>query len=116
MTLRCEYPYWTHEAWLAKSISQTGRCPTCRTSIHRLDDEIGLAKAVADGDIAAVRIGFGRGTADEPTTATDAIGIQDSSKRTVGTTYCNEGGESGYRSKVAQLAGRCAGFTRSAHV
>ena len=53
--LRCECPHWTHEACLAKSVSQTGRSPTCQTSIYRLDDEIGLAKAAAEEDIAKVR-------------------------------------------------------------
>ena len=55
MRLRCECPHWTHEACLAKSVSQTGRSPTCQTSIHRLDNEIGLAKAAAEGDITKVR-------------------------------------------------------------
>ncbi|KAI4221327.1 MAG: hypothetical protein L6R40_008641 [Gallowayella cf. fulva] len=47
--LRCECPHWTHEACLAKSVSQIGRCPTCQASIHLLDDEIGLARAAAQG-------------------------------------------------------------------
>jgi len=51
VSLRCESPHWTHEACLAKSVSQTGRCPTCQTSIVSLDDEIGLARAAAEGNI-----------------------------------------------------------------
>ena len=49
-TLRCECPYWTHEACLAKSVFETGGCPTCRKSIDLIDDETVLAKAAADGD------------------------------------------------------------------
>ncbi len=64
--LRCECLHWTHEACLAKSVSQTGRCPTCQTSIHRLDDEIGLAKAAAEGDIVAVRLFLEKGTQHSP--------------------------------------------------
>ena len=55
VTLRCECPYWTHEAPLAKCVFQIGRCPTCQTSIVRLDDEIGLARAAAEGNIAEIR-------------------------------------------------------------
>ena len=44
-----------HRACLAKSVSQTGRCPTCQTSTIRSDDEISLARAVAEGNIAEVR-------------------------------------------------------------
>jgi hypothetical protein len=47
-TLRCECPSWTHEACLAKSVFETGGCPTCRKSIDLIDDETVLAKAAAD--------------------------------------------------------------------
>ena len=53
--LRCECPHWTHEVCLAKSVAQTGRCPTCQTSIGLLDNEIRLAKAATEGNIAEVR-------------------------------------------------------------
>ncbi|KFY02487.1 hypothetical protein V490_00484, partial [Pseudogymnoascus sp. VKM F-3557] len=49
-TLRCECPSWTHEACLAKSVFQTGGCPTCRKSIDLIDDETVLATAAANGD------------------------------------------------------------------
>jgi len=66
VTLRCECPYWTHEICLAKSVSQTGRCPTCQTSIVRLDDEIGLARVAAEGNIAEVRRLLEKGTQHSP--------------------------------------------------
>lgn len=70
--LRCECPYWTHEACWAKSVSQSGRCPTCQTSIHRLDNEIGLAEAAAEGDIVAVRQFLEKGTQYSPRDAIDS--------------------------------------------
>lgn len=70
--LRCECPHWTHEACLAKSVSQTSRCPTCQISIHCLDDEIGLAKATAEGDIGAVRQFLEKGTQHSPRDAIDS--------------------------------------------
>ena len=60
--LRYKCPYWTHEAYLAKSVSQTGRYPTCQTLIYRLDNKIGLVKAAAEGDIVAVRQFLEKGT------------------------------------------------------
>ena len=44
-TLRCECPSWAHEACLAKSVFETGGCPTCRKSILLIDDEIVLGQA-----------------------------------------------------------------------
>jgi hypothetical protein len=44
-TLRCECPSWAHEACLAKSVFETGGCPTCRKSILLIDDEIVLSQA-----------------------------------------------------------------------
>ena len=70
--LGCEYPHWTHEACLAKSVSQTGRSPTCQTSIYRLDDEIGLAKAAAEGDIAKVRCLLEKDTQHSPRDGIDS--------------------------------------------
>lgn len=70
--LRCECPYWTHETCVAKSVSQTGRRLTCQTSIHRLDDDIGLAEAAAGGDIVAVRQLLEKGTQYSPRDAIDS--------------------------------------------
>jgi len=52
--LRCECPHWTHEACLAKAAFETGGCPTCRTSMLALDDEIVLECAATDGDLSKV--------------------------------------------------------------
>lgn len=52
--LRCECPHWTHEACLAKAAFETGGCPTCRTFMLALDDEIVLECAAADGDLSKV--------------------------------------------------------------
>jgi hypothetical protein len=41
-TLRCECPSWAHEACLAKSVFETGGCPTCRKSILLINGEIVL--------------------------------------------------------------------------
>lgn len=60
--LRCACPYWTHEACLGKSVFETCRCPTCQMSVDLLDDEISLAKAATEGDIAAVRRLLEQGT------------------------------------------------------
>ena len=51
---------------MAKSVSQTGRYLDCQTSIHRLDDEIGLEKAAAEGDIVAVKLFLEKGTQHSP--------------------------------------------------
>ena len=40
---------------LAKSVFETGRCPTCRKPIFLIDDEIVLAKAAAEGDTEKLR-------------------------------------------------------------
>ena len=53
--LRCECLYWIYETCLAKSVSQTGCCPTCQTSVSILDDEIRLAKAATEGNISEMR-------------------------------------------------------------
>ena len=53
VTLRCECTHWTHEACLAKSVFETGCCPTCQTSVVDLDDE---------GNIADVRRLLEKGT------------------------------------------------------
>jgi hypothetical protein len=54
-TLRCECPSWAHEACLAKSVFETGSCPTCRKSILMIDDEIVLGQAAVDGDAEKLR-------------------------------------------------------------
>jgi len=51
---------------LAKSVFETGRRPTCQTSIDRLDNEIGLARAAAEGDIAEVTRLLKGGTPHSP--------------------------------------------------
>ncbi len=66
VTLRCEYPYWTHEACLAKSVFETCRYPTCQTSVDLLDDEISLAKAATEGNIVEVRRLLEQGTQYSP--------------------------------------------------
>ena len=45
---------------------KTCRCPTCQTSIDLLDDEIGLVKAAAEGNIAEVRRLLEQGTQHHP--------------------------------------------------
>ena len=40
VTLRCECPYWAHEACLAKAAFETSCCPTCRTSMASLDEDV----------------------------------------------------------------------------
>jgi hypothetical protein len=55
MTLRCECPSWAHEVCLAKSVFETGGCPTCRKSISLIDDEIVLSQAAADRDTEKLR-------------------------------------------------------------
>lgn len=52
--LRCKCPHWTHEACLAKAAFETGGCPTCRTSMSAIDDEIVLECAATDGDLSKV--------------------------------------------------------------
>jgi hypothetical protein len=52
--LRCECPYWTYEACLVKATFETVSCPTCRTSMLALDDEIVLEYAATDGDLRKV--------------------------------------------------------------
>ncbi|KAH8663697.1 hypothetical protein BGZ60DRAFT_432824 [Tricladium varicosporioides] len=54
-TLRCECSSYAHEACLAKSVFETGDCPTCRKSIFLIDDEIILGQAAADGDTEKLR-------------------------------------------------------------
>jgi ankyrin repeat protein len=54
-TLRCECLSWAHEACLAKSVFETGGCPTCRKSIFLIDDEMVLARSAADGDTEKLR-------------------------------------------------------------
>ena len=56
MRLCFEWPHWAFDVSLAKYVHQTGCCPTCKNSIHLLDDEIGLAKATAEEKIAEVRL------------------------------------------------------------
>jgi hypothetical protein len=46
---------WAHEACLAKSVFETGGCPTCRKSISLIDNEIILGQAAADGDAEKLR-------------------------------------------------------------
>ncbi len=50
------------------------------------------------------------GCADGLMTATGAIGIRDSSKRTADSAGLNEGGESAHRSEKVRRAGECVGF------
>jgi hypothetical protein len=54
-TLRCKCLSWAHEAYLAKSVFETGGCPTCRKSILLIDDEIVLGQAAVDGDTEKLR-------------------------------------------------------------
>jgi hypothetical protein len=65
-TLRCECRSWAHEACLAKSVFQTGGCPTCRMSLDLIDDETVLATAAANGDTEKVREQLENGTQHSP--------------------------------------------------
>jgi hypothetical protein len=40
---------------LAKSVFETGGCPTCRKSILLIDEEVILGRAAADGDTEKLR-------------------------------------------------------------
>ena len=53
--LRCECPHWAHESCMAKSIFETGGCPTCRAPQFSFDTELLLSNACTNGDIGKVR-------------------------------------------------------------
>jgi ankyrin repeat protein len=57
---------WAHEACLAKSVFETGGCPTCRKSISLIDNEIILGQAAADGDAEKLRRLLENGTQHSP--------------------------------------------------
>lgn len=55
----------------AKYVCQTGCCFTYNTSVHLLDDEIGLAKVTAEENTAAVRLLVEWATGHSPRDAID---------------------------------------------
>jgi ankyrin repeat protein len=72
VSLRCECPYWTHEACLAKAVFETGCCPTCRTSMLSLDDNIVLASAAREGNLSKVQELLEKGIRPSPRSIIDS--------------------------------------------
>jgi len=72
VTLRCECPYWAHEACLAKAAFETSCCPTCRTSMASLDEDIVLTTAAGKGDLTKVRDLLEKGVQPSPRSIFDS--------------------------------------------
>jgi hypothetical protein len=53
--LRCECPHWGHESCMAKSVFETGGCPTCRAPQFSFDTIELLSTACTHGDIEKAR-------------------------------------------------------------